>query len=210
MIKIHWAGIDGESYKRVWGYLSDADYGSNWPFTVTVFWGLKNGGLHFQERDYNSEFRKIVHQKTRKYSITAAEIDTMVQTEYEKSKSYIGLRVSVVDVKSLIVVRWVGVRKDSGRGSVWGYFTMAGARDHPLNSWENYDGKPHPACYVFRGKIGKSLIIEETELTIEFLNSVSVKEKNFKAQDSAKMLSRWGDTLTTELEQFVMFLRLKG
>jgi len=105
-----------------------------------------------------------------------------------------------------VVIHWIGIRKDSGRGSVWGWFTETGKRVVPLSI---YDDLPTPHCYAFWGSIGKKLHIEEFDLTHEFLQTAETKKKNFRQADATKVTSRWGKNFEEEFSMYLLLLKMK-
>lgn len=111
-----------------------------------------------------------------------------------------------------IKIHWIGIRKDSGRGSVWGYFTQAGKKDTPNYEHEYYRTVPEaiPMCYEFRGSIGKKIHFIERELTNEFLAEVTTKKKNYRPADSEKIISRWGKSFEEEFSMQIMMMVIKG
>lgn len=111
-----------------------------------------------------------------------------------------------------IVIHWLGFRKDSNRGSVWGWFTLAGRPVVPARKYyySLSDDIEH-FCYTFSGKIGKSINIEKCTLTYEFLNEIKGKQKNFKEQfNHSKITSKWGKAIDDELSMFLTYETLLG
>lgn len=109
-----------------------------------------------------------------------------------------------------IKVQWVGHRKDgSKRGSVWGWFTEVGKAEEPIARYLRHDN-PDPPCYVFWGRIGKTMHIEQKFITTEFLAEAEAKSKNFKMQDPEKIMSRWGAVFNEELSMYILTLKLRG
>ena len=93
---------------------------------------------------------------------------------------------------------------------MWGWFTEAGKLEEP---GRRYYGKPlteDPPCYVFWGRIGKTMHIEQKFITSEFLSEVATKSRNFKMQDPEKIMSRWGSVFNEELSMYILTLKLKG
>ena len=118
-------------------------------------------------------------------------------------------------MQHLIKIHWMGLRKDSGRGSIWGYFTEVGKETEPffVYALHSSGGKSqwvYQPCYVFRGKIGKSLIIEEGLLSNEFLNSIPGIAKNYRQVEPAKITAKWGSALDEELSMFLTMRKLRG
>ncbi len=110
----------------------------------------------------------------------------------------------------LISVQWVGHRKDgSSRGSIWGWFVMAGQPFHAIPAWAVDINNP-PLCYVLRGRIGKTLHIEEHHLTTSFLEDARSKYKNYKEQDPIRLKSRWGSIFDEDLSMFLLTVKLRG
>lgn len=117
-------------------------------------------------------------------------------------------------MQHLITIHWMGFRKDSGRGSIWGYFTE---KSKPTEKVWDYGDMPgtkagyiYPACYMFRGKIGKSLTIEETTMSDAFLESVGSISKNYRQCDPKKITAKWGSALDEELGMFLTMCKLRG
>lgn len=109
-----------------------------------------------------------------------------------------------------IVIHWIGHRKDgSNRGSVWGWFTEAGKPDAPIHRYLRAESTD-PHCYVFWGRIGKTMYIEQRFITSEFMDEAAAKAKNFKMQDPEKITSRWGKVFKDELSMYIMTLKLRG
>jgi len=118
-------------------------------------------------------------------------------------------------MKHLIKIHWVGFRKDSGKGSIWGYFTEVDKDIEKVYVWPLSVGigKGHwiyQPCYVFRGKIGKSLLIEEQLLSDDFLASIPAMAKNYRQTDPVRITSKWGKALDEELGMFLTMLKLRG
>jgi hypothetical protein len=111
-----------------------------------------------------------------------------------------------------IKIQWLGTRKDSGRGSVWAWFTETGKRAEPLLFYErNRDSAIMPYCHVLWGSLGKKLHIQEFELTDEFLTMAKARSNNFKQQpDPTKVISKWGKTFDEELSMYLLMLKMKG
>lgn len=106
-------------------------------------------------------------------------------------------------------IHWVGIRKNSGRGSIWGWFTEVG-KEHTPGHRNSYYEEPTPSCYIFWGSIGKKMHIEERELTYEFLNEVRLKSKNFKEEDPKKIIAQWGKIFDEEFSMYLLMLKIKG
>jgi hypothetical protein len=116
-------------------------------------------------------------------------------------------------MQHLINIHWMGIRKDSGKGSIWGYFTEVG-KSTDAHFVYGYNGNKSywvfQPCYIFRGKIGKSLIIEEGLLSNDFLASISGVAKNYRECDPKKITSKWGAALDEELGMFLTMSKLRG
>ena len=111
---------------------------------------------------------------------------------------------------SAINIQWIGHRKDSSnKGAIVGWFVPAGFPKNPLYPWEerDYDGKS--VAFLFRGKIGKKLFIEERELTYEFLEEVKALKKNYKEVQIEKITKNWGNAINEELSMFILVMKLK-
>lgn len=110
---------------------------------------------------------------------------------------------------SLIKIHWIGIRKDSGRGAVWGWFTEVGKPEGPLDRYWR-DEKPQNKCHMFYGRIGKQLHITEFELTSEFLAMIKGMENNYRTADAEKVMSRWGKRFEEDLSMYLLMLKMKG
>lgn len=106
-------------------------------------------------------------------------------------------------------IHWIGIRKDSGRGSVWGYFTQVGKKDTPNSYWAPPEEKI-PVCYEFWGSIGKKMHIRERDFTLDFVKEAQAKGKNYKEADPNKVMSRWGKVFEEEFSMHLMMLVMKG
>lgn len=126
-------------------------------------------------------------------------------------------------MKHPITIHWLGIRKDSGRGAIWGYFTLAGADEisfpRMAHTWsysdqENKnlcpDGYIRHYCYTFTGKIGKSIHIERKLYTPELASEMMSKQKNYKPADVEKLTSRWGSAIDEELSMYLTYATLRG
>ena len=70
-------------------------------------------------------------------------------------------------------VHWLGIRKDSGKGAFWGFFSFVPYEDlayprEPKFWWTEEeksrcqpDGLYHTFCYTISGRIGKNINIEK-------------------------------------------------
>ena len=110
-----------------------------------------------------------------------------------------------------IVIQWMGIRKDSGRGAVWAWFTETGKPITP-NPTYAYGLSPLPRvhCHVIWGSIGKKPQIEEHELTFEFLQDVRSRANNFRQVDPEKIIPRWGKYFNEEISMYLLLLKMKG
>jgi len=108
-------------------------------------------------------------------------------------------------------IQWIGIRKDSGKGSVWGYFIQAGKPDRVITRvrWFPND-LPDPICHEFFGKIGKKLTIIERIYDTDFLLEVRAKQKNYKEANPEKITARWGKNLQDDFDMYLTMLLLKG
>lgn len=110
----------------------------------------------------------------------------------------------------LINIQWIGSRRDSGRGAVWGWFTETGKRETPIIG-TNWDREPEPKCHMFYGRIGKKLHILECSLTHEFLTMIEGTKKNYRTvENPEKLAARWGGEFTSDLGMYLTMLKLKG
>lgn len=109
-----------------------------------------------------------------------------------------------------IDIHWAGIRKSCADTAFCGYFTEKGKRNNVLYSFEINNGVEYPRCYLFRGKNGKKIIIEEADLTQEFLNEIKILSKNFKPTTVENLIAKIGSQNIKELELFLMYLKLKN
>jgi len=109
-----------------------------------------------------------------------------------------------------IVIHWMGFRKDSGRGSVWAWFTEVGKPVQPIPNYGYGSWPDYVACHVIWGSIGKKPQIEEHELTEHFLQEVRVRSNNYKPIDPEKVIHRWGKVFNEELSMYLLLLKMKG
>ena len=113
-------------------------------------------------------------------------------------------------MSNLIEIQWMGVRKDSGKGSIWGWFVPTGKSNRPIQIYHYNNLISEPSdCYVLWGKLGKTLNIEKKLLTQEFLAEANLKKKNFKESDPEKIMSKWGKPLNDEMGMFLITMVLK-
>lgn len=109
----------------------------------------------------------------------------------------------------LITIHWIGVRKDSGKGAVWGWFTEVGKPVDPISQyWRNE--RPENKCHMFYGRIGKELHIIESDLTFDFLSMINNMKKNYRTADAEKITSRWGKRFEEDLSMYLLMLKMKG
>jgi hypothetical protein len=109
-----------------------------------------------------------------------------------------------------IDIQWVGFRKDSSsRGAIVGWFVPAGYPKSPLPPWEERQNGGPAVAFMFRGKIGKKLIVEEHILTAEFVRSFKTYEKNYKTIEPEKIAKTWGGLVNEELSMSILMMRLK-
>lgn len=108
-----------------------------------------------------------------------------------------------------IKIHWIGVRKDSGRGAVWGWFTETGKPEEPL-IYYGRDKPEDPKCHMFYGRIGKELHIIESDLTNEFLEMMKNMKNNYRTADPEKVTSRWGKRFEDDLGMYLLMLKIKG
>lgn len=125
-------------------------------------------------------------------------------------------------MKHPITVHWLGIRKDSGRGTIWGYFTLAGKPDlqvpkmagwyekHIKDPAIDEDGVIRHYCYVFTGKIGKKLNIEKRIYDDFLREEINAKQKNYRAADIEKTMDKWGTALDEELNMYLTYATLLG
>lgn len=108
-----------------------------------------------------------------------------------------------------IKIHWIGTRKDSNRGAVWGWFTETGKPEEPL-LYYGRDACPDPKCHMFYGRIGRELHIVEFGLTNEFLAMIDTMKKNYKTSEPEKVIPRWGNRFNEDLSMYLMMLKIKG
>lgn len=112
-------------------------------------------------------------------------------------------------ISDLITIKWAGFRKDANKGSFCGWFVLKDCIDEPRNSWfERELGAP--SCFKFQGKVGKSVVIEKTDLTREFLEEVSVWQKNYREISVDQLIRKLDATTCTEIEMFISMGLLRG
>lgn len=115
-----------------------------------------------------------------------------------------------------IKFKWVGYRKDSGRGSLCGWFVydknLKEDTDPFTLTYFNYPdlNKKEYYGHMFWGSIGKKLQFEKIAYTPEFLSMINSKKKNFKTIEADKMINRWGKEFDNEFEMYLMLLKLQG
>jgi len=107
-----------------------------------------------------------------------------------------------------INVHWIGIRKDSNRGSVCGWFTEVGKRPTPY--MYSHPNDPTIYCHMFYGRIGKELHIVPFELTSDFISMINSKQSNYKTVDIEKITSKWGKRFDEDLSMYLTMLRLRG
>jgi hypothetical protein len=113
-------------------------------------------------------------------------------------------------MSSHITIHYLGQRKDSGKGAIWGYFTEVGKPDKPKFNYYTNSPEPNVYCHVFWGRLGKKLHIECKELTIGFLDEAEAKKKNFKQVEQEKVLPRCGKDFEEEFSMYLLTLKLRG
>jgi hypothetical protein len=118
-----------------------------------------------------------------------------------------------MDFEKFIEVQWCGIRKDSGKGAVWGWFVETGKSTSFGKEFNfttrRYEELKNP-CYEFWGSFGKKLQISENIITPELLSSFKQKERNYKQIEFQKIRQKWSSKFDKELEEFIFFQTLKN
>jgi hypothetical protein len=113
-------------------------------------------------------------------------------------------------MSEFIQIQWVGHRKDgSSRGAIAGWFIRTGDFAVPACNYWDTEAEIRRA-YIFWGRIGTTLHIEERTLTSDFLDHMKAKTSNFKQVDPAKIMSKWGKSFNDELSMQIMVMKLRG
>lgn len=113
-----------------------------------------------------------------------------------------------------IEMQWLGFRKDSNRGSIYGWFVLRRGHD-PYPSYVTYhsmlngESLPPNLGYVVRGRIGKQLYIEEQIITHDFLEEMERSSRNFTRADPAKLMKKWSKGFDDELSMFLTMATLR-
>lgn len=123
-------------------------------------------------------------------------------------------------MKHPITLHYLGIRKDSGKGALWGYFSLKSAPElafpRQLPTYDTYtpnrdpDGWSRHYCYVFTGKVGKSIHIEKKLYTPELVAEFSARSKNYKPANIETMPDKWGKAIDDELSLFLTYATLCG
>jgi hypothetical protein len=111
---------------------------------------------------------------------------------------------------SHISIQWMGIRKDSGRGSIWAWFTETGKPCIPPSKYRIDPEEKIYYCHVIWGSIGKKCQIETYKLTDEFLQWAQARSNNYKQIDPEKVTNRWGKSFNEELSMHLLLLKMKG
>ena len=115
----------------------------------------------------------------------------------------------------VIDIQWVGHRKDgSPKGAVLGWFVKTGTPNTPPEKYWSLGGLKREAkeniAYVFWGRIGKKLHIEERSITDEFLDEMRAKESNYKQVSTEKIASKWGKLFEEEFSMQALMMKVRG
>lgn len=123
-------------------------------------------------------------------------------------------------MKHPIVIHWLGIRKDSGRGALWGYFSLNKDPELCLPKHIScfYINKVIPDaddyvrthCYVFTGKIGKKMNIEKRVYDERLLEEISARKKNYREANLETTPEKWGKALDEEMSIFLTYATLLG
>lgn len=106
-----------------------------------------------------------------------------------------------------IEIKWVGIRKQSGsKGRTWGHFILTNETQVwcPVSRCIK-----HPYDYVFSGKIGSSLLIEEFDDFQVVRNTKGMMSKNYRHLEPGKALKIIGNALEEEIKIHLTFRKLK-
>ena len=114
----------------------------------------------------------------------------------------------------VIDIQWVGHRKDgSPKGAILGWFVKTGNPATPPHKYwtvAGYTSEKENTAYVFRGRIGKKLHIEERFITDEFLAEMRSKASNYKEVPADKIASKWGKVFDEELSMQALMMKVRG
>jgi hypothetical protein len=112
---------------------------------------------------------------------------------------------------NLTTLHWVGFRKDSNDGKIWGYFTEKEYLVKSEYSWASSYTVTPVDCFVFFGRIGGSLTIEERK-TAEMDELVRARRANYITMPPNKMvriITSWPE-FNSEIGMFLTYRKLAG
>lgn len=84
-----------------------------------------------------------------------------------------------------------------------------GKSKEPPPKWYRQADDTVVSAYIFRGKIGKKVTIENRILTLDFLAEIDGLKKNYRTVDADKISKIWGKVIDEEISMFATFLKLK-
>ena len=117
----------------------------------------------------------------------------------------------VSEFSNLATLHWVGFRKDSNDGKIWGYFTEKEKVMESAFSWSPSLTFIPLTCFVFYGRIGETLTIEEKKTT-DVAELVRAKRANYKTMEPNKMIrviTSWPQ-FNSEIGMFLTYRKLAG
>ena len=112
-----------------------------------------------------------------------------------------------MDLNDHITFVWTGQRRDSGKGSFFGVFVMNGILPVPHYSLDT--NRYTSLCYIFNGKFGKSIFIEESIFSYEVIEMIRAKSKNYKAIEHEHLLRKFNDIIIDSFKQELTIIKLK-
>ena len=112
-------------------------------------------------------------------------------------------------ISDIITIKWAGFRKDANKGSFCGWFVLKGCIEEPRSSWHERE-LGAPSCFKFQGKVGKSVVIERVDLTREFLEEMSVWQKNYREIPAEQLIRKLDTNTCSEIEMFISMGLLRG
>lgn len=112
-------------------------------------------------------------------------------------------------ISDIITIKWAGFRKDANKGSFCGWFVLKGCIEEPRPLWHERE-LGAPSCFKFQGKVGKSVVIERVDLTREFLEEMSVWQKNYREIPAEQLIRKLDTNICSEIEMFISMGLLRG
>jgi hypothetical protein len=117
----------------------------------------------------------------------------------------------VSEFSNITTLHWVGFRKDSNNGKIWGYFTEKEYIVKPDWSYGTPYSVTPATCFIFFGSIGETLTIEERK-TDDMAELVRGKRANYKTMEPNKMIrviTSWPQ-FNSEVGMFLTYRKLAG